>query len=110
MMAGENRVIDLDAMGATVTALENANRAMGSHLETIVSTTNSVKSSYDGPGTEDLIKTAGLMTQRFATLKESIEKMKKTLQTMTTRIALPLTRRTSICKSRNSSTSKLIVC
>ena len=80
MMAGENRVIDLDAMGATVTALENANKAMGSHLETIVSTTNSVKSSYDGPGTEDLIKTAGLMTQRFATLKESIE---KTLQTMT---------------------------
>ena len=77
MMAGENRVIDLDAMGATVTALENANKAMGSHLETIVSTTNSVKSSYDGPGTEDLIKTAGLMTQRFATLKESIEKMKK---------------------------------
>ena len=54
MMAGENRVIDLDAMGATVTALENANKAMGSHLETIVSTTNSVKSSYDGPGTEDL--------------------------------------------------------
>ena len=53
MMAGENRVIDLDAMGATVTALENANKAMGSHLETIVSTTNSVKSSYDGPGTED---------------------------------------------------------
>lgn len=83
MMAGENRVIDIDAMGATVTALENANKAMGSHLETIVSTTNSVKSSYDGPGTEDLIKTAGLMTQRFATLKESIEKMKKTLQTMT---------------------------
>ena len=80
MMAGENRVIDLDAMGATVTALE---KAMGSHLETIVSTTNSVKSSYDGPGTEDLTKTAGLMTQRFATLKESIEKMKKTLQTMT---------------------------
>ena len=33
MMAGENRVIDLDAMGATVTALENANKAMGSRSE-----------------------------------------------------------------------------
>ena len=82
-MAGENRVIDLEAMGATVTALENANKAMGSHLETIVSTTNSVKSSYDGPGTEDLIKTASLMSQRFSSLKETIDKMKKTLEDMT---------------------------
>lgn len=82
-MAGENRVIDLEAMGATVTALENANKAMGSHLETIVSTTNSVKSSYDGPGTEDLIKTESLMSQRFSSLKETIDKMKKTLEDMT---------------------------
>lgn len=82
-MAGENRVIDLEAMGATVTALETANKAMGSHLETIVSTTNSVKSSYDGPGTEDLLKTANLMNQRFSALKDTIDKMKKTLETMT---------------------------
>ena len=97
MMAGENRVIDLDAMGATVTALENANKAMGSHLETIVSTTNSVKSSYDGPGTEDLIKTAGLMTQRFATLKESIEKMKKTAMRFSLKSAADHDRHESRC-------------
>ena len=45
--------------------------------------TNSVKSSYDGPGTEELIKTASLMSQRFSSLKETIDKMKKTLEEMT---------------------------